>query len=147
MVGRLGRSHLVTLVERHSRYLIVLPIPNATSRAVVAALTQTFTALPATMRRTLTWDLGIEMTRHQQLTAATGVPVFFCNPYSPWHRGTNENTNGLLRQYFPKKTDLRAEAPIPLVHAVAQINARPRERLGWKTAHEVYETALIAMTG
>jgi IS30 family transposase len=147
IVGRHGRSHLVTLVERHSRYLIVLPIPDATSRTVVAALTPTFTALPATMRQSLTWDRGIEMTRHQRFTAGSGVPVYFCNPYSPWQRGTNENTNGLLRQYFPKKTDLRAEAPIPLVHAVAQINARPRERLGWKTAREVYETALVAMTG
>lgn len=99
------------------------------------------------MRRSLTWDRGIEMTRHQQFTAEIGVPVYFCNPYSPWQRGTNENTNGLLRQYFPKKTDLRAEAPIPLLESAAQINGRPREHLNWHTANEVYQAALVAMTG
>ena len=98
------------------------------------------------MRRTLTWDRGIEMTGHQQFTEETGVPIF-CNPYSPWQRGTNESTKRLLRQYFPKKTDLRGEASIPLTKAVEQFNPRPREGLARKTASEVYETTVLAMTG
>ncbi len=96
-----GRSHLVTLVERHSRYLLVLPLANAKAPTVAAALTAAFSELAAAMRRTLTWDRGIEMTRHRDFSAATGVPVFFCDAYAPWQRGSNENTNGVLRQYFP----------------------------------------------
>jgi hypothetical protein len=106
LVGRYGRSQLVTLVERHSRYLMVLPLPDATSASVVAAVTAALGQLPEPMRKTLTWDRGVEMTRHAEFTTATGVPVYFCDAYCPWQRGSNENTNGLLRQYFPKKTVL-----------------------------------------
>jgi len=91
-VGRYGRSHLVTLMKRHSRFLMVLPVPDATSPVVVAAATTAFQRLPETMRRSLTWDRGIEMTRHQDFTTETGIPVYFCNAYSPWQRGSNENT-------------------------------------------------------
>jgi len=101
LVGRYGRSHMVTLVERHSRYLLVLPLLDATTRTVVAALMAAFQQLPPTMRRSLTWDRGVEMTRHTDFTAATGIPVYFCDAYCPWQRGSNENSNGLLRQYFP----------------------------------------------
>jgi IS30 family transposase len=100
LVGRYGRSHMVTLVERHSRYLRVLPLLDATTLTVVAAVTAAFQQLPPTMRRSLTWDRGVEMTRHTDFTAATGIPVYFCDAYCPWQRGSNENSNGLLRQYF-----------------------------------------------
>jgi IS30 family transposase len=106
LVGRYGRSHLVTLVERHSRYLLVLPLPDARSSSVITALVSAFRELPDGMARSLAWDRGIEMTRHLQFSATTGVPVYFCDAYSPWQRGSNEKTNGLLRQYFPKKSDL-----------------------------------------
>jgi transposase, IS30 family len=97
IVGRYGRSHLVTLVERHSRYLLVLPVKDATSGTVIIALAKAFARLPETMRKTLTWDRGTEMTRHAEFTWASGVPVYFCDAYCPWQRGSNENTNGLLR--------------------------------------------------
>jgi IS30 family transposase len=103
LVGRYGRSHFVTLVERHSRYLIVLPDPDATTRTVVAAVTARSLELPDRMQGSLTWDRGVEMTRHHDFSAVTGVPVYFCDAYCPWQRGSSENTNGLLRQYFPKK--------------------------------------------
>ena len=111
LVGRYGRSHFVTLLERHSRYLIVLPVPDATTRTVVSAVTTCFLHLPDAMSGTLTWDRGVELTRHHDFSAATGVPVYFCDAYCPWQRGSNENTNGLLRQYFPKKTDLSQFTP------------------------------------
>lgn len=143
LVGRHGRSHLVTLVERHSRSLMVLPVPDATSSTVVTALTQAFVQLPAPMCRTLTWDRGIEMTRHEDFTTATDIPVYFCNAYSPWQRGTNENTNGLLRQYFPKKTDLSLAGPDRVRQIVEELNNRPRRALAWKTAHEVYTDVVL----
>jgi IS30 family transposase len=145
LVGRYGRSHLITLVERHSRYLLVLPISSASTAAVVDALCHAFAAMPATMGRSLTWDRGIEMTRHGQFSSATGVPVFFCDAYSPWQRGSNENTNGLLRQYFPKKTDLSVHTPERLQTVVDELNDRPRAALNWQTPSEVYRTALLAL--
>ena len=92
---------MVTLVERHSRYLLVLPLRDATTRTVVAAVTAAFQQLPPTMGRSLTWDRGVEMMRHADFTATTGIPVYFCDAYCPWQRGIDENSNGLLRQYFP----------------------------------------------
>jgi IS30 family transposase len=146
LVGRYGRSHLVTLVERHSRYLLVLPLTDATSPRVVSAVTDAFAALPEQMRRSLTWDRGIEMTRHEDFTAASGIPVFFCDAYSPWQRGSNENTNGLLRQYFPKKTDLSLTSPQRLLAIIEELNHRPRQALGWQTPHEVFTAASVALT-
>lgn len=147
VVGRYGRSHLATLVERHSRYLLVLPLPGgAGSHSVVGALTESFNQLPATLRRSLTWDRGIEMTRHAAFTAASGIPVYFCDAYCPWQRGTNENSNGLLRQYLPKKTDLALVSPQKLAAIVEELNHRPRQALGWKTPHEVFSAAVVAMT-
>ena len=104
-------------MERHSRYLLVLPLLDATTLTVVAAVTAAFQQLRPTMRRSLTWDRGVEMTRHTDFTAATGIPVYFCDAYCPWQRGSNENSNGLLRQYFPKKTDL-SQHDADHVHAV-----------------------------
>jgi IS30 family transposase len=145
LVGRYGRSHMITLVERLSRYLIVLPVPDATSPTVVTAVTNALLQLPETMRGTLTWDRGVEMTDHSQLTAATGMPVYFCDAYSPWQRGTNENTNGLLRQYFPKGTDLSLVPLERVQQVVAELNERPRERLSWQTPHEVFGSAAVAL--
>jgi IS30 family transposase len=127
---------MVTLVERHSRYLLVLPLLDATTRTVVAALMAAFQQLPPTMRRSLTRDRGVEMTRHADFTAATGIPVYFCDAYCPWQRGSNENSNGLLRQYFPKSTDLSVHGPADLEHVAQQLNARPRKTLDWKTPAE-----------
>jgi IS30 family transposase len=146
LVGRYGRSHLVTLVERHSRYLLVLPLPDARSSSVTSALVAAFTQLPDGMARSLTWDRGIEMTRHQEFSAATGVPVYFCDAYCPWQRGSNENTNGLLRQYFPKKTDLSLITSESLAGAIDELNQRPRRALAWQSPLEVYNRAVVAMT-
>jgi IS30 family transposase len=145
LVGRYGRSHLVTLVERHSRYLLVLPVPDATTVTVVSAVARAFLELPEAMRGSLTWDRGVEMTNHADLTEATGMKVYFCDAYSPWQRGSNENTNGLLRQYFPKKTDLSLTSPQRLQQIVDQLNQRPRAALAWKTPHEVFWSAAVAM--
>jgi IS30 family transposase len=145
VVGRYGRSHLITLVERHSRYLLVLPINNAASATVIAELVRAFTALPASMARTLTWDRGIEMSRHASFSLLTGIPVFFCDAYSPWQRGSNENTNGLLRQYFPKKTDLSIHTPQQLQAVVDELNDRPRAALNWQTPTEAYRAAGVAL--
>ena len=143
LVGRYGRSHLVTLVERHSRYLLVLALPDARSSSVIAALVQAFRQLPEHMARTLTWDRGIEMTRHQESSAATGVPVYFCDAYSPWQRGSNENTNGLLRQYFPKGTDLSGYTQAELDAVADKLNNRPRQTLNWKKPTEVLNKFLV----
>jgi transposase, IS30 family len=125
---------------------MVLPIPDASSGTVVTALCRAFKSLPATMARTLTWDRGAEMTRHQEFSMHTKIPVFFCDAYSLWQRGSNENTNGLLRQYFPKKTDLSLHAAERVRAVVDQLNHRPREALRGHTPFEVYHAALVAMT-
>lgn len=145
LVGRYGRSHLVTLVERHSRYLLVLPINDATTISVVGVVTAAFQQLPVIMRRSLTWDRGVEMTRHAAFTASTGVPVYFCDAYCPWQRGSNENSNGLLRQYFPKKTDLPVHDPDRVLAVATELNHRPRQALGWHTPHEVFSAASVAI--
>ena len=99
-------SYIATLVERHSRFLMLIKVPSKETEVVVAALSQHVRKLPATLRRSLTWDRGLEMAKHKDFTVATDVQVYFCDPQSPWQRGTNENTNLLLRQYFPRGTDL-----------------------------------------
>src|SRR5215831_14072333 len=99
-------SYIVTLAERHSRFAMLIKVPNRDTAVVVAALSRQIRKLPVTLRRSLTWDRGLEMAQHKAFTVATGVKVYFCDPQSPWQRGTNENTNLLLRQYFPKGTDL-----------------------------------------
>ena len=147
IVGRYGKSHVATLVERHSRTLIALPLPHgATSESVVSVLIEAFNELPDGMRRSLTWDRGNEMVRHAQFTKATGIPVFFCDAYCPWQRGSNENTNGLLRQYLPKKTDLSLTDPTRLSEIVAELNDRPRRALSWQTPRGVFHAATVAIT-
>jgi IS30 family transposase len=126
----------VTLVERHSRYLMLAKIPSRHSADVVKILTKKIGSLPAQLRRSLTWDRGAELAHHKDFTVATDVQVYFCDPHSPWQRGSNENTNGLLRQYFPKGTDLSVHTQAHLDKVAVEMNARPRETLGFDTPAE-----------
>jgi IS30 family transposase len=128
-----GNSHIATLVERHSRFTILVKVPSKDTATVVAALSRQVRKLPASLRRSLTWDRGLEMAKHKSFTVATKVNVYFCDPQSPWQRGTNENTNGLLRQYFPKKTDLSGYSQADLHKVALQLNQRPRKTLGFET--------------
>ena len=109
---------------------------------VTAKIAEQIGRLPEQLRRSLTWDQGVEMTRHREFTVATGVAVYFCDPHSPWQRGSNENTNGLLRQYFPKGTDLSRHARADLDAVTAELNARPRKTLGWQTPAQALQEVL-----
>ena len=134
ITGRANRSAIATLVERASGYTVLVHLPGAhTADVMSTALTAAFAALPATLRRSLTWDRGTEMADHAQLSAATGMGVFFADPHSPWQRGSNENANGLLRQYFPKGSNLAVHSAARLAEVQEQLNARPRKRHQWAT--------------
>jgi IS30 family transposase len=126
-------SHIVTLVERHSRFAMLIKVPSKDTAVVVTALSRHVRKLPATLRRSLTWDRGLEMAKHKDFTVATDVQVYFCDPQSPWQRGTNENTNLLLRQYFPRGTDLSAYSQAQLDQVALRLNQRPRKTLGFQT--------------
>jgi len=128
-----GHSHIATLVERKSRFVILVKVPSNDTRTVVTALTRRVRKLPKQLRRSLTWDRGKEMADHKDFSLATDVKVYFCDPHSPWQRGSNENTNGLLRQYFPKKTDLSGYSQAHLDRVALRLNQRPRETLGFQT--------------
>ncbi|XAY06173.1 IS30 family transposase ISCfr4 [Paraconexibacter sp. AEG42_29] len=146
IVGAYGRSAIVTLVERHTRYVMLARIgKDRSSLAVCEAITGQIKQLPAHLAKTLTWDQGKEMARHAEFTIATGIDVYFCDPHSPWQRGTNENTNGLLRQYFPKGTDLAVHDQAELDRVAHQLNGRPRMTLEWRNPGETLN-ALLAMT-
>ncbi len=137
IVGPRSESAIVTLVERSSRYVMLGHLPGGhTAEEVRDVLVPLIQTLPEHLRGSLTWDQGCEMAAHKQFTVATGVPVYFCDPHSPWQRGSNENTNGLLRQYFPKGTDLSVHGPADLEHVAQQLNSRPRKTLGWRTPAE-----------
>jgi IS30 family transposase len=123
----------VTLVERHSRFTTLIKVPSKDTAVVVAALSRQVRKLPASLRRSLTWDRGLEMAKHKNFTVATKVKVYFCDPQSPWQRGSNENTNGLLRQYFPKRTDLSGYTQSELDKVALRLNQRPRKTLGFET--------------
>ena len=125
-------SYMATLVERHSRFAMLIKVSSKDTEVVVAALSQHVRKLPATLRRSLTWDRGLEMAKHKTFTVATDVKVYFCDPQSPWQRGTNENTN-LLRQYFPRGTDLSAYSQAQLDRVALRLNQRPRKTLGFET--------------
>ncbi|MYW89633.1 IS30 family transposase, partial [Amycolatopsis rubida] len=134
IIGKDNASAIATLVERATRYTLLVPLPHGRGAdAVRDALAAATATLPAHLQRSLTWDQGSEMGRHHEFTIATGIPVYFCDPHSPWQRGSNENTNGLLRQYFPKSTDLSAHTPEHLAAVAAQLNRRPRKTLNWDT--------------
>ena len=126
-------SYIATLVERHSRFLMLIKVPSKETAVVVAALSKRVRKLPATLRRSLTWDRGLEMAKHKAFTVATDVQVYFCDPQSPWQRGTNENTNLLLRQYFPRGTDLSPMSQAQLDQVSLRLNQRPRKTLGFQT--------------
>jgi transposase, IS30 family len=137
LVGKANRSYSATLVERHTRFVLLGYLGrDAKTETVTAKLAELITRLPEQLRRSLTWDQGHEMARHRQFTISTGIPVYFCDPHSPWQRGSNENTNGLLRQYFPKGTDLAIHDQTDLDHVAAELNGRPRQTLGWLTPAE-----------
>jgi IS30 family transposase len=138
LIGRAGLSAIGTLVERHSRYVMLLHLPNGrTADEVRKALQLQIATLPDHLKLSLTWDQGKEMAEHMAFAVESGVPVFFCDPHSPWQRGSSENTNGLLRQYFPKGDDLAVYSE-PQLQAVAhQLNGRPRQTLGWMKPCEV----------
>jgi IS30 family transposase len=134
--GRAQKTHIGTLVERSTRFVMLVPLPDGKSPAAFAdAVVPVIAGLPDALRRSLTWDQGSEMKQHAQVAVAAGVDVYFCDPHSPWQRGSNENTNGLLRQYFPKGTVLPSD-PGRLREAADELNGRPRKTLGWKTPAE-----------
>ena len=128
-----NNTHIATLVERHSRFTMLLKLPKKSTATVVATLARHIGKLPQELRRSLTWDRGKEMAAHKSFTVATNVQVYFCDPRSPWQRGTNENTNGLLRQYFPKGTDLSSFSQAYLNRVALRLNQRPRKTLGFET--------------
>jgi IS30 family transposase len=126
-------SHIVTLVERQSRFTALVKVPSKDTSAGVAALSRHVRTLPVSLRQSLTWDRGHEMAKHKTFTVATQVKVYFCDPHSPWQRGTNENTNQLLRQYFPRRTDLSGYSQSQLDRIALRLNQRPRKTLGFET--------------
>ena len=143
ITGAQNKSAIGTLVERATGYVLLLHLPQAHGAGEVQnAMTETMAALPATLRRTLTWDQGMEMRNHAQIAAATDLAIYFCDPPSPWQRGSNENTNGLLRQYFPKGTDLSGYHRDYLDFVATQLNRRPRKRLAWQTPAEALDQLL-----
>jgi IS30 family transposase len=133
LLGGTHNSHIATLVERHSRFTVLVKVPSKDTAAVVAALTRHVRRIPASLRRSLTWDRGLEMAQHKTFTVDTQVKVYFCDPQSPWQRGSNENTNGLLRQYFPKRSDLSNYTQPQLDKVALRLNQRPRKTLGFET--------------
>jgi IS30 family transposase len=147
LMGKNGRSAIGTLVERHTRFVMLFPLRKGkTAECVRDAMTVTIQTLPAALRRSLTWDQGSEMAQHVQFTIDTGVDVYFCEPHSPWQRGSNENTNGLLRQFFPKGRGLSRVSDAELQRAADLLNGRPRETLGWRTPAEKL-AEVVASTG
>jgi IS30 family transposase len=139
-----GNTHLATLVDRKSRYTVILKLAGKDASSVNSALVAEFNRMPVILKKSLTWDRGMELAKHEEFTKKTGVPVYFCDPQSPWQRGTNENTNRLLRQYFPKKTCLKQHTQQDLNAVAIQLNKRPRKTLGYNTPEKVilYDVAL-----
>jgi IS30 family transposase len=160
LIFGLGSSAIGTLVERTTRFTMLLHLPRMTghgkearikngpalaghgAEAVCAAITRTITTLPEQLRRSLTWDQGAEMAQHARLKIDAGLQVYFCDPQSPWQRATNENTNGLLRQYFPKGTDLSVHSADEVAAVAAALNTRPRKTLEWRTPAEALDELL-----
>ena len=139
-------SYIATLVERHTRYVMLAKVTGKDTQTVVSALIKQAKKLPAELYKSLTWDRGKELSAHKQFTLATDIDVYFCDPQSPWQRGSNENTNGLLRQYFPKGTDLSVYSQAELNKVARQLNERPRKTLEFETPAERFN-ACVASTG
>jgi IS30 family transposase len=145
IIGAAGKSAIGTLVERSSRFVLLLHLPDGHGAAQVeAAMAEAMGGLPDAIRRSLTWDQGNEMTNHARIAAAADLDIYFCDPHSPWQRGSNENTNGLLRQYFPKSTDLGVHSREDLAAVAGQLNSRPRKTLGWKPPAQALDEFLAA---
>jgi IS30 family transposase len=141
-----NNSHIATLVERHTRYVMLAKVANKDTQTVINALIKQAKKLPAELYKSLTWDRGKELADHRRFTLATDIDVYFCDPQSPWQRGSNENTNGLLRQYFPKGTDLSVHSQAHLNKVARQLNERPRQTLEFETPAERFN-ACVASTG
>ena len=140
-------TSIATLVERKSRYVMLIKLPNGHSaEAVRKAMTKRIATLPAQLRRSITWDQGKEMAEHVRFTVETGVQIYFCDPKSPWQRGSNENTNGLLRQHLPKSADLSQLTQRQLDTIARSLDTRPRQTLGWMTPSQAFAEA-VALTG
>jgi transposase, IS30 family len=147
IIGVGGRSAIGTLVERTTRYCLLLHLPNGHGAEQVAErMVQVIKTLPVQLRRSLTWDQGSELARHAEISVAADIDIFFCDPHSPWQRGTNENTNGLLRQYFPKSTDLSVYSPEILAAVASELNQRPRKTLGWRSPAQGFAEVLSGPT-
>jgi IS30 family transposase len=147
ILGKASKSAIGTLVERSTRFVMLLHLgKDRSAEAVREAMAAQIQTLPEALRRSITWDQGSEMAQHLRFSVETGVDVYFCDPHSPWQRGSNENTNGLLRQYFPKGTDLSVHGPEVLQAAADSLNGRPRKTLGWMTPSEKL-AGLVASTG
>ena len=144
IAGR-ANTHIATLVERQTRYLMLIKVDGKDTVTVVDALTAHVQTLPAQLRASLTWDRGMELADHVRFRVATDVAVYFCDPRSPWQRGTNENTNGLLRQYLPKKTDLSSFCQVELDAFATKLNTRPRKTLDYETPADKF-AAVVAST-
>ncbi len=143
IIGKQGKSQIATLVERQTRFLLLVRIPyDRTAERVAILLAEKMSTLPDFMKQSLTWDQGKEMACHEEFTLAANIDVYFCDPHSPWQRGTNENTNGLLRQYFPKGTDLSGYSQAELDAVAERLNGRPRETLNWLKPIEAYTKLL-----
>ena len=146
LISGSNNSHIATLVERHSRYVLLVKLKGKDSKTVISALIKQANKLPTELYKSLTWDRGTEMAEHQRFTLETNIDVYFCDPQSPWQRGSNENTNRLLRQYFPKGTDLSVHSQTTLNKVARQLNERPREKLKFETPAERFN-ACVALTG
>lgn len=144
LIGGAKNSYIATLVERHSRYVMLVKVSNKDTRSVVSALIKQTQRLPRELYRSLTWDRGKELADHPRLTLATDVEVYFCDPQSPWQRGSNENTNRLLRQYFPRGTDLSLYSQAKLSAVARQLNERPRKTLEYQTPAERFQACVAA---
>ena len=139
-----GNSFIATLVERHSRYVMLVKVPSNKTKPVIEALIKQANKLPAELYKSLTWDRGCELTNHKDFTLATDIQVYFCDPQSPWQRGSNENTNRLLRQYFPKGTNLNEHSQIRLNQVARQLNERPRKTLEYETPAERFNQCVAS---
>ena len=145
LIGGSGNSYVATLVERHSRYVMLVKVANKDTESVVSALIKQSQRLPSELYRSLTWDRGKELADHPRLTLATEVEVYFCDPRSPWQRGSNENTNRLLRQYLPRGTDLSLHSQAKLSAIARQFNERPRKTLRYQTPAEKFAECVAAI--